>query len=163
MSSLSLEVFKQKLETPLHPPPWGCWGNSCTGMRVGGCLGEMRIRSSPKSHSSLIHSLSTRSPSPVLTRLGTMGRIREKPPLSTFPNPIQGARLEQDRGQRMEALAAHAPCHRSVSSPVSERARGQGLGRGRHSATSSCTPPLLEVPEALGSFPNEVSGRALPN
>lgn len=68
----------------------------------------------------------------------------------------------------MEALAAHTPCHRSkgLGSLIflgTFGARGQGLGRIRHNATSSCTPPLLEVPKALGSFPNEVPVRTLPN
>lgn len=41
--------------------------------------------------------------------------------------------------------------------------RVKGLDRVRHNTDSSYTPPLLEVPKALGSFPNEVPGRTLPN
>lgn len=66
------------------------------------------------------------------------------------------------RGHRVEALAAQAPCHRSKGLGTCG-AQGQGLDRVRHNTNSSYTPPLLEVPKALGSFPNEVPGRTLPN
>lgn len=119
--------------------------------------------SSPKSHGSLIHSLSTRSPRPALARLGTRSSIREKPPLSAFRNPIQGRGWGRTghRGWRRWLPTLHVT---DLYRPPSQRAStGPWAGQGQAQCNLLLHPPLPEVPEALGSFPNEVSGRALPN
>lgn len=106
VSSLSLEVFKQKLETPSHTPPWACWGNSCTGMRVGRLLGRNEDAApAPRAIAhSFIHSAHVHL---LLPGWGPRQNPRKTSSLS-FPQPHPGGKTGAGRGQRMEALAAHA-------------------------------------------------------
>lgn len=105
------------------------------------------------------------------------GTEPEKPPLSNLANPILRGRGtgKAGAGQGTEDGGPGCPCSMSQICVLSSKglssliflgifgAQGQGLGRVRHNATFSCTPLLPDVPEALGSFPNEVPGRTLPN
>lgn len=89
-------------------------------------------------------------------------RPRETP-LSTFPTPLWGG--EARAGQRTEDGGPGCPHSMlPVCTLPSNKwssliflgtfvAQGQGLGWARHNATSSCTPPFLEVPQVLDSFP----------
>lgn len=87
-------------------------------------------------------------------RLGTMGRTREASSLN-FPLPRSGGKAGAGQGTEDEAQICVLPSEGTSTGPRA------GLGQAQ--CNSSCTPPLPEVPEALGSFPNEAPGRTLPN
>lgn len=162
MSSLSLEAFKPKVDTPTPPP--AAEGIPALGWGWGGYFGPIRMLLQPQepqlTHSFTQHTFTKAcSARPGTTGTGGgWGRTREASSLN-LPHPHPGnVRLELGRGQRVEALAVHAPCHRSGSSPLrdraplSSRAQGQGLGRVRHNATSSCAPPLRRSPRLWAHF-----------
>lgn len=143
VSCLSLEVFKQKLGTPPHTPPRGCLGDSCIGMPVGRLLGRNKDAApAPRAMArSFIHSAHVHR-GLLLPGWGP-GAASEKnlrSQLSATPS-----RGEAGAGQGTEDGGAGCPRSMSqicIGPPLKERARGHGLGRGRHNATSSCTHPF---------------------
>lgn len=146
-----------------------------------GSFGPMRLRPSPRSHSSLLHSLNTYPPRPALCQAGGSGHQKwveqnqrnllsqPSPPPSGVGGGEAGAGQGTEDGgpgcphstSQVCALPSNGPSTLILLGTCG--AQGQRLGRVGHKAAFSCTPPLPEVPEALDSFPNEVPGRTLPN
>lgn len=173
MSSLSLEAFKPKVDTPTPPP--AAEGIPALGWGWGGYFGPIRmLLQDPRATAhSFIHSTHIHQGLLCQARdnrhWGWVGQNQRSLLSESSPPPSR----EREAGAGQGTEGGGPGCPRSMSQvwllpskgPSSFIFQGTGprTGQGQTQCNLLLRPTPPEVPEALGSFPNEVPGRTLPN